>query len=90
MKSDASMRWALALVAVLCVAGCGGGGGAAMDDPPDASGGGGTPVPLAAGQSSSALVRFLKGLVADETGEPMQVGAFEPPTADAAEPEGID
>ena len=40
--------------------------------------------------SSASLVQFLKGLVTTEVGEPLQVGTFEPPRAETAEPEKLD
>ena len=77
-------------VASLALAGCGGGddGDAGAGGPisPAASG----QVPASAAASPNALVRFLKGLATTEVGEPLQVGAFEPPRADEAEPETLD
>jgi hypothetical protein len=77
-------------VASLALAGCGGGddGDAGAGGPiaPGASG----QVPASAAASPNALVRFLKGLATTEVDEPLQVGAFEPPRADEAEPETLD
>jgi hypothetical protein len=77
-------------VASLALAGCGGGddGNAGAGGPiaPGASG----QVPASAAASPNALVRFLKGLATTEVDEPLQVGAFEPPRADEAEPETLD
>jgi hypothetical protein len=89
MTSIGWMRWAAPLALALAVAACGGGDGGGSVDPPG-SPGAVAQVPAAAAASSGSLVRFLKGLVATEVGEPLQVGAFEPPLAETAEPETLD
>jgi hypothetical protein len=90
MKSIARMRWAGLLAVALSVAACGGGNGdGGMTDPPG-SPGADTQVPAAAAASSGSLIRFLKGLVDTEVGEPLQVGTFDPPRAETAEPEQLD
>jgi hypothetical protein len=92
MTSIAWIRWAAPLAVGLSMAACGGGGGGGAEgsagDPP------GSPnaeaqVPANAGASSASLVQFLKGLVTTEVGEPLQVGTFDPPRAETAEPEKL-
>jgi hypothetical protein len=85
------MRFLCAVaVASMALAGCGGGddgdAGAGGLNAPGASG----QVPASAAASPNALVRFLKGLATTEVGEPLQVGAFEPPRAEQAEPETLE
>jgi hypothetical protein len=77
----------LPLAVALSAAACGGGGGG--DGISDQSPSSNAEVPAAAGVSPQSLVRFLKGLMPTETGEPLRVGAFEAPPADTAEPEGL-
>jgi hypothetical protein len=75
----------LPLAVALSAAACGGGGDGMSDQSPSSN----AEVPAAAGVSPQSLVRFLKGLMPTETGEPLRVGAFEAPPADTAEPEGL-
>lgn len=79
MKNSTKYVSAIALVAMLALAGCSGGG-----DSGDANGGTSNPggsqiqadneVPESAGASSSAFIAFLKSMMTDdETSEPMKM-----------------
>ena len=93
MTSITWIRWAGPLAVVLSMVACGGGGGgggegSAGDNPPG-SPNAGAQVPANAAASSASLVQFLKGLVATEVAEPLQVGTFDPPRVETAEPEKL-
>jgi hypothetical protein len=91
MTSIGWIRRAAPLAVSLCLAACGGGDGPATDLPGSPGGlGVGGQVPATAAASSASLVRFLKGLVTTEVDEPLQVGSFDPPRAETAEPEKLD
>jgi hypothetical protein len=89
-----STPWTRALVVgavALSAAACGGGDTGGIDAPgahgvPGATG----QVPASAAASPNALLRFLQGLATTEVDEPLQLGAFEPPQADDAEPQALD
>lgn len=89
MTSIAWIRWAAPLAVALSVTACGGGDGGSSSVDPPGSPGADTHVPAAAAASSASLVQFLKGLVTTEVGEPLQVGTFDPPRAETAEPEKL-
>ncbi|MFT5933828.1 MAG: hypothetical protein ACI9M6_000875 [Hydrogenophaga sp.] len=78
---------ALAMATSLLV-GCGGGGddsvAAPEPSPPVAES-----VPAAIGSSVDALIAFAKGLVSDNTAEPLRLGTVQPATDDTAEPTGL-
>jgi len=78
------------VVATVAAAGCGGGGDADAGSAAPGTLGANAQVPASAAASPNALVRFLKGLATTEVGEPLQVGAFEPPKAEQSEPETLD
>jgi hypothetical protein len=66
---------------------CGGGGGGyapTQDAPPVADS-----VPGAIANSVDALIAFAKGLVTDDTAEPLLLGTVVPATDDSAEPAGL-
>jgi hypothetical protein len=90
MTSIRWTRWAGPLAVALSVVACGGGDGDARTDDPPGSPNAGAQVPANAAASSASLVRFLKGLVTTEVAEPLQVGNFDPPRAETAEPEKLD
>lgn len=74
---------ALALATGL-LAGCGGGGGAAPTVPPVAQS-----VPAAIANSADALLAFAKGLMEDDTAQPLLLGTVVPATDDTTEPAGL-
>ena len=78
--SNLSRLAALALTTGLLV-GCGGGGGAAPTVSPVADS-----VPAAIANSVDALIAFAKGLMNDDTAEPLLLGTVVPATDDTAEP----
>jgi hypothetical protein len=83
--SNLSRLAALALTTGLLV-GCGGGGGggAAPTVPPVADS-----VPAAIASSVDALIAFAKGLMNDDTAEPLLLGTVVPATDDTAEPSSL-
>lgn len=75
-----------ALLSSLCsvwLVACGGGDGPAPADPPAAA----IDVPASAGASVAAFVGYLRGLVGDDTREPLGTDAIEAaPTSETDEP----
>lgn len=82
-KHTLSALAALALATSL-LGGCGGGSTAPEVTPPVADS-----VPAAIANSVDALVAFAKGLVSDDTAEPLLLSTVQPATDDMAEPAGL-
>ena len=85
-KHSLSALAALALATGL-LGGCGGGGdyvAAPNPTPPLVDS-----VPAAIASSVDALIAFAKGLVSDDTAEPLLLGTVQPATSDTAEPTGL-
>ncbi len=84
-KHTFSTLAALALTTGL-LSGCGSGNDdvAAPNPPPVADS-----VPSAIGDSVDALIAFAKGLMNDDTAEPLLLGTVQPATSDTAEPTGL-
>lgn len=76
---------ALALTTGL-LGGCGSGNDTAVIDPPPP-----VPdsVPSAIGDSVDALIAFARGLVSNDTAEPLLLGTVQPATSDTAEPTAL-
>lgn len=84
-KHTLSALAALALATGL-LGGCGSGNDTVAPDP--------TPpvadsVPAAIGNSIDALIAFARGLVSDNTAEPLLLGTVQPATSDTAEPASL-
>lgn len=79
---------ALALATGL-LGGCGGGGDDSVAAAPEPSPPVAESVPVAIGNSVDALIAFAKGLVSDNTAEPLRLGTVQPATDDTAEPTGL-
>jgi hypothetical protein len=84
-KHTLSAMAALALATGL-LSGCGSGNDDVVTPDP-------TPVadsvPSAIGDSVDALIAFAKGLMSDNTAEPLLLGTVQPATSDTAEPTGL-
>jgi hypothetical protein len=84
-KHTLPMLAALALVTGL-LSGCGGSNDVAVIDPtPPAP----ASVPSTIGDSVDALIAFVKGLVNDDSAEPLLLGTVQPAISDTAEPTGL-
>jgi hypothetical protein len=84
-KHTLSAMAALALATGL-LSGCGSGNDdAAMPDPTPVA----DSVPSAIGDSVDALIAFAKGLMSDNTAEPLLLGTVQPATSNTAEPTGL-
>ena len=85
-KHTFSALAALALATGL-LSGCGSGNDdvAVIDPPPPVA----NSVPSAIGDSVDALIAFVKGLMSDDTAEPLLLGTVQPATSDTAEPTGL-
>lgn len=85
-KHTLSALAALALATGL-LSGCGSGNDdvAAPDPTPPVA----NSVPSAIASSVDALLAFVKGLMGDDTAEPLLLGTVQPATSDTAEPAGL-
>ena len=86
-KNTLSVLAALALATSL-LGGCGGGGGDSVAEP-EPSPPVADSVPAAIANSVDALIAFAKGLLSDDSAEPLLLGTVQPATDDAAEPTGL-
>jgi hypothetical protein len=83
-KHTLSAITALALATGL-LSGCGSGNDTTVPDPAPVA----DSVPSAIGDSVDALIAFAKGLVSDDTAEPLLLGTVQPATSDTTEPAGL-
>lgn len=86
MKKHTLSAFAALALATGLLSGCGSGNDdvAAPDPAPVAAS-----VPSAIGDSVDALIAFAKGLMNDNTAEPLLLGTVQPATSDTAEPTGL-
>ena len=82
-KNTLSALASLALVTSL-LGGCGDSVAEPEPSPPVADS-----VPAAIANSVDALIAFAKGLLSDDSAEPLLLGTVQPATDDAAEPTGL-
>lgn len=78
-------RLAAVALATALLGACGGGGGDATPTVPTVA----DSVPSSIASSVDALIAFAKGLMADDTAEPLLLGTVVPATDDTAEPSGL-
>ena len=77
------------LVITGLLGGCGGGGGGDSVAAPEPAPPMTQSVPGAIANSVDALIAFAKGLMNDNTAEPLRLGTVQPATDNTAEPTGL-
>jgi hypothetical protein len=85
MKKHTFPVLAAVALATGLLGGCGSGNDTTVPDPTPVA----ASVPSAIGDSVDALIAFAKGLMSDDTAEPLLVGTVQPATSDTAEPTGL-